>query len=62
MSAFISSEFIKELDGFFTRNDLAAAGEYLSQSLDLCRREGNRAGMLTVLDECVGYYRQTGDE
>ncbi len=61
MSAFISSEFIKELDGFYTRNDLAAAGEYLTRNLDLCRREGNRAGVLTVLDECVGYYRQTGD-
>ena len=62
MSAFISSEFIKELDGYFTRNDLDGAGIFLTQNLDLCRREGNRAGMLTVLDECVGYYRQTGDE
>jgi len=62
MSAFISSEFIKELDGFYARNDLDGAQEFLKKNLDLCRREGNRAGLLTVLDECVGFYRQTGDE
>ncbi len=61
MSAFSNENFLKTLDGFFSREDIAGAGSYLKEQYDLCSSRENAGGKLTVLNELVGYYRQTGE-
>ncbi len=61
MPGFDNKKFITELDGFFAREDLEGAGRYLREQYALCAAAGNDAGRLTVLNEEVGYYRQTGE-
>ncbi|MBR4726450.1 MAG: tetratricopeptide repeat protein [Clostridia bacterium] len=53
--------FIKELDACFAREDLAAAGRCLLEWQARAAALGDRAGELSVCNEAVGYYRQTGD-
>ena len=62
MSDFSSENFIRTLDSFFAREDIAGAGEYLREQYKLCNRENNDSAKLTVLNELIGFYRQTGEE
>ena len=54
--------FISELDTFFAKEDLQGARrcllEWRSRAADL----GDKSGELTVLNEMIGFYRQTKEE
>ncbi len=60
MSAFKPSEFIKELDSYFAREDVSGAANYLIKCRKECEESGDDLSLLTVLNELVGFYRQTG--
>ena len=62
MASFDNKRFISELDSFFAREDMEGAGRFLTEQYEICREAGNDGGRLTVLNEMVGYYRQTGEE
>ncbi len=62
MAVFDNGRFISRLDDFFSREDMRGAGDYLREQYEVCRSSGNDGGRLTVLNEMVGYYRQTGEE
>ena len=55
------SRFIRRLDAYFATNDLAGAGQHLSFWEGEMRADGDTAGLITVLNEEVGYFRRTGD-
>ena len=58
----ISSEFIKELDGFYAKEDLPGARAYLTGAYEECIAGNLKISHLTILDELVGLYRQTKQE
>lgn len=51
--------FLDQLDRCFGRNDMKAARECLDAWERRARDLGDRRGLLTVLNEAVGYYRRT---
>ena len=53
--------FITKLDSFFQTNDLAGAGKHLNYWEQEAKALGDNAGLLTVLNEEIGYYRRTGE-
>lgn len=55
-------DFIKELDSYFAREDLRGAGECLLKWREKAAKSGDLSGELTVLNEMIGYYRQTKEE
>lgn len=54
--------FITELDSYFARENLAGAGQCLLEWRERAVQAGDKSGELTVLNEMIGYYRQTKDE
>ncbi len=54
--------FIAELDSYFARENLAGAGECLLEWRKRAADCGDKSGELTVLNEMIGYYRQTKAE
>lgn len=62
MSVFSNENFIRTLDVFFSKEDTVGAGRFLKEQYALCLAEKNTGGRLTVLNELVGYYRQTGEK
>lgn len=54
------SRFIDKLDGCFAHNDMKGARECIQFWENEARRVGDQKGLLTVLNEAVGYYRRTG--
>lgn len=50
--------FISQLDGCFNRNDSKAARECLTRFEQAARAAGDERGLLTVLNEAVGFYRR----
>lgn len=52
------SEFIRELDACFGRNDMKAARDCLRTWEDRARALSDDKGLLAVLNEGVGYYRR----
>ncbi len=54
--------FIKELDSHFAREDLQGAGRCLLEWRERAVFAGDKNGELTVLNEMIGYYRQTREE
>lgn len=61
MQEFNTGEFIEKLDRLFDREDTRGAGEFLREQYGICAAAGNDSGRLTVLNEMVGLYRQTGE-
>ena len=61
MPGFSAEKFIKELDSFFAREDLSGAGKYLRDACSETDRDGDERGKLTVLNEMIGFFRQTGE-
>lgn len=61
MSDFSAEKFIKELDSYFAREDLTGAGAYLRRVYTETDRAGDEKGKLTVLNEMIGFFRQTGE-
>ena len=53
------ARFIERLDGCFNRNDMKAARECIEYWEAEARRLGDDSGLLTVLNEAVGFYRRT---
>ena len=53
------SRFIARLDGCFDRNDMKAAKECIENWENEARQLGDERGLLTVLNEAVGFYRRT---
>lgn len=53
------TRFIARLDGCFDRNDMRAARECIEYWENEARREADDRGLLTVLNEAVGFYRRT---
>lgn len=53
--------FIQNLDSFFRTNDLNGAGDYLRYWENEAKALSDKAGLLTVLNEEIGYFRRTGD-
>ena len=51
--------FLDRLDSCFDRNDMRAARECLTFWEGEARRLGDDRGLLTVLNEAVGFYRRT---
>ena len=62
MSAVNIEKFISELDSFFSREDIEGAGFCLLKWHRLAAENGDKKGELSILNEAVGYYRQTGEE
>jgi tetratricopeptide (TPR) repeat protein len=54
-----AKRFIQKLDGCFDRGDMRAARECLEFWENEARTAGDDRGLLTVLNEAVGYYRRT---
>ena len=53
------TRFIERLDGCFNRNDMKAARECIEYWENEARRLGDDRGLLTVLNEAVGFYRRS---
>ena len=53
------SRFIAKLDGCFDKNDMKAAKECIESWEEEARKIGDDRGLLTVLNEAVGFYRRT---
>lgn len=51
--------FIEKLDRCFNRNDMRSARECIEYWESEARRIGDDRGLLTILNEAVGYYRRT---
>ncbi len=56
------SNFIKELDSHFAKEDLQGAGSCLLEWRERAIFAEDKSGELTVLNEMIGYYRQTREE
>ncbi len=54
--------FIKELDSHFAKEDLQGAGQCLLEWRERAVFAGDKNGELSVLNEMIGYYRQTREE
>lgn len=54
--------FIAELDSYFARENLGGAGQCLLEWRERAVGAGDKSGELTVLNEMIGFYRQTKDE
>ena len=54
--------FIAELDSYFARENLGDAGQCLLEWRERAVGAGDKSGELTVLNEMIGFYRQTKDE
>ncbi len=54
--------FIEKLDSFFARNDLDGAGEFLDHWENEARFLGDNSGLLSVLNEKIGFYRRTNEK
>ena len=54
--------FIDHLDLCFQKNDMKEAGECISCWENEARQMSDDRGLLTVLNEALGYYRRTGDK
>lgn len=60
-TTFDVNEFLKGLDAIFERHAAAKeAGPYLEQALVDAENAGDAAGLLTVLNETMGFYRSQG--
>ncbi|TPF94953.1 hypothetical protein BG22_04225 [Bifidobacterium sp. UTBIF-78] len=60
-ATFDVNEFLKGLDAIFERHAAATkAGPYLEQALVDAENAGDAAGLLTVLNETMGFYRSQG--
>ncbi|PST46980.1 hypothetical protein CPA40_03245 [Bifidobacterium callitrichos] len=58
---FDTQEFLKGLDAIFEAHDAAGkAGPYLQQAMVDAENAGDDAGLLTVLNETMGFYRSQG--
>ncbi len=55
------SRFISKLDGFFAKNDLEGAGEHILFWKNEAEKLEDYRGLLSVINEALGYYRRTGD-
>ena len=53
------TRFIQQLDGCFNRNDMKAARACIEDWESEARRLGDDSGLLTVLNEAVGFYRRS---
>lgn len=53
------ARFINQLDACFNRNDMRAARECIEYWEQEARQNGDDKGLLTVLNEAVGYYRRS---
>ena len=62
MSGFSAEKFITELDSFFAREDIKGAGEYLRRKYAETDEAGDENAKLTILNEMIGFFRQTGEE
>lgn len=54
--------FLKKLDSYFNKNDLLGAGECLSFWENEARNENDDRGLLTVLNEYLGYCRRVNNK
>ena len=54
--------FINELDSFFAKEDLQGARLCLLEWRNRATDSGDKSGELTVLNEMIGFYRQTKEE
>ena len=54
-----AKRFIEKLDGCFDRGDMRGAKECIEFWENEARTAGDRRGLLTVLNEAVGFYRRT---
>ncbi|PST47789.1 hypothetical protein COO72_11265 [Bifidobacterium callitrichos] len=60
-ATFDTQEFLKGLDAIFEAHDAASkAGPYLQQAMVDAENAGDDAGLLTVLNETMGFYRSQG--
>ena len=53
------ARFIGRLDACFNRNDMRTAKECIEYWENEARQNGDDRGLLTVLNEAVGYYRRS---
>ncbi len=54
--------FITKLDSFFAHNDLQGATKHLFFWEKEARNLGDNLGLLTILNESIGFYRRTNDK
>ncbi len=58
---FDTDRFLQGLDSIFSRHAAASeAGPYLEQAMSDAENAGDEAGLLTVLNETMGFYRSQG--
>lgn len=54
-----TEEILRKVDGMFSQNQGAMAQELLETSIRLAMEEGDDAALLTLLNELIGYLRET---
>ena len=60
-ATFDTQQFLNGLDAIFDRHTAATeAGPYLEQAMVDAENAGDEAGLLTVLNETMGFYRSQG--
>ena len=53
--------FISKLDGYFMVDDLSSADKLIADWAAEARLSGDDRGLLSIMNEGLGFYRRTGD-
>ena len=56
------NQFYERLDNLFASGQIDRAGEFIKESKEQVKKEGDEAALLSILNEGMGYYRSIGSE
>lgn len=54
------NQVMTELDNLFTQERISEVPQFLEEHIEQARVEGEKDVMLTLYNECIGFYRETG--
>lgn len=54
------NQVMTELDNLFTQERISEVPQFLEKNIEQARAEGAQDVMLTLYNECIGFYRETG--
>lgn len=54
------NQVMAELDNLFTQERIGEVPQFLEEHIEQARTEGAKDVMLTLYNECIGFYRETG--
>lgn len=55
------NEVLKELDALFANHQIDKVEDFLTQKLEEAAREGDRNSVITLMNEIIGHFRETGE-